>query len=110
MVLTLAQTGSVTLTDNNETELFNVSSIKHYATWLHVNQMVAGDKLVVRVFVFDDTGTIQRKYLDVEIVGAQTVPAIFIPFVPSGQYRVTIQQTEPFAGPFHTYNFQRYET
>jgi len=110
MVLTLAQTGAVVIVDNNETEVFNVSSIKHYATWLHVNQMVAGDKLVIRVFVFDDTGTIQRKYLDVELVGAQTVPAIFIPFVPSGQYRVTIQQTEPFAGPFHTYNFQRYET
>jgi len=110
MVLTLAQTGAIVITDNSETEVFNVSSIKHYATWLHVNQMVAGDKLVIRVFVFDDQSSVQRKYLDVEIVGAQTVPAIFIPFVPSGQYRVTIQQTEPFAGPFHTYNFQRYET
>ena len=110
MVLTLAQSGAVTIVNNNETELFNVSSIKHYATWLHVNQMVAGDKLVVRVYVQDDQTPISRKYLDVEIVGSQTVPAIFIPFVPSSSYRVTIQQTEPFGGPFHTYNFQRYET
>jgi len=110
MVLTLAQSGFVTLTDNNETELFNVASVKHYATWLHVNQMLAASKLVIRVFVLDDVSASQRKYLDVEIVGSQTVPAIFIPFVPSGSYRVTIQQTEPFGGPFHTFDFQRYET
>ena len=110
MVLTLEQTGSVVLVNNNETDLFNVGSIKHYATWLHVNQMVSGDKLVVRVYVEDDTQPQPRKYLDVEIVGGQTVPAIFIPFVPSSTYRVSIQMTEPFGGPFHTFNFQRYET
>lgn len=110
MVLTLAQTGTVTLVNNNETDLFNVSTIKHYATWLHVNQMVAADILIVRVYVYDDTTLTQRKYLDVQISGSQTVPAIFIPFVPSSQYRVTIQMTAPFGGPFHAFTFQRYET
>jgi len=101
MALTLATSGSQ-LTNGTEQEIINQTSLNHFATYIFANAMQNGDRLTIRVFVKDDQGAITRKYLDVEIIDAQITPAVFIPFVPATQYRITIQRT---GGSDRTYNF-----
>lgn len=106
MVLSLAGTGSV-LTNGTEQELFNITALAHYATWVFLpGAFTTGDAIVIRVYVLDNTGAVLSKYLDVQINGPQSSPAIFIPFVPANQYRVTIQRS---AGTDRTYNWSRYQ-
>lgn len=105
MVLTHAN-GSET-TDGTEQNLFAITAnLKHYATWLFTQNMVSGDTIQVRVYVRDENTPAERKYIDTEISGAQADPAFFIPFVPSLEYRVSIQRT---AGPDKLYTWVRSE-
>jgi len=101
MALTLAQQGSQ-LTNGTEQQIVNITSLNHFAAYIFTNAMQSGDRLTVRVFVLDDQGAITRKYLDVELIDVQVTPAVFIPFVPANQYRITIQRT---GGTDRTYNF-----
>jgi len=101
MALTLAQQGSQ-LTNGTEQEIVNLTSLNHFAAYIFTDPMVSGDRLTIRVYVLDDEGAVTKKYLDVELVDAQATPAVFIPFVPANQYRITIQRT---GGVDRTYNF-----
>jgi len=101
MALTLAQQGSI-LTNGTEQEIVNITSLNHFAAYIFTDSMVNGDRLTIRVFVLDDQGATTKKYLDVELIDAQITPAVFIPFVPANQYRITIQRT---GGPDRTHNF-----
>jgi len=92
MVLGLAASGNLT-TDGSEQTIFTQSSVNHYAIYIYTNNMQTGDELTIRVEVLDDDGVALRKYLDVALSGVQLSPAVFIPFVPTGQYKVTIQRT-----------------
>jgi len=101
MALTLAQQGSQ-LTTAAEIEIVNITSLNHFAAYIFTDPMQSGDRLTVRVFVLDDQGATTKKYLDVELIDVQATPAVFIPFVPANQYRITIQRT---GGVDRTYNF-----
>ena len=92
MVLGLAGDGNET-TNGSEQILFTQSSVNHYAAYIYTQNMQAGDELTIRVFVLDDDGVALRKYLDIALSGVQLSPAVFIPFIPTGQYRLTIQRT-----------------
>jgi len=92
MVLGLAASGNLT-TNGTEQILFTQSSVNHYAVYIYTQNMQAGDELTIRVFVLDDDGVTLRKYLDIALAGIQISPAVFIPFIPTGQYRCTIQRT-----------------
>lgn len=94
------------LTDGTEQNLFDITADKHFALWLFTHNMLAGDTIQVRVNVKDQNTTTMRKYIDTAISDAQTKPAFFIPFVPTKQYKVSIQRT---AGTDRTYTFQRIE-
>ncbi len=101
MALTLAQQGSL-LTNGTEQQIVNITSLNHFAAYIFTEAMVLNDKLTIRVFVLDDQGAVLRKYLDVELLDVQATPAVFIPFVPANQYRITLQRT---GGVDRTYNF-----
>jgi len=101
MALTLAQQGSQ-LTNGTEQEIVNITSLNHFAAYIFTDAMQSGDRLTVRVFILDDQGATTKKYLDVELLDVQVTPAVFIPFVPANQYRITIQRT---GGSDRTYNF-----
>jgi len=91
MALTFAN-GEVT-TDGTEQDIFDITADKHFATWIHFDQLIAGDTMQVRVYVIDTQDATERKYIDTEVAGAQSSPAYFIPFIPAKQYRVSIQRT-----------------
>lgn len=97
--------GEVT-TDGTEQDLFDITADKHFAAWLHFDQAIAGDTFQVRVYVLDQQDALMRKYIDTEIAGAQESPAFFIPFVPTKEYRVSIQRT---SATDRTISFQRAE-
>jgi len=101
MVLGLAGSGNVT-TNGTEQVVFTQSSVNHYAAYIYTQNMQVGDELTIRVFVLDDDGIALRKYLDIALTGVQLSPAVFIPFIPTGQYRLTIQRT---AGVDRNYTF-----
>jgi len=90
----------------SEANLFDITADKHFAMWLHTNLMVSGDTLQIRVYVKDENGSAMRKYIDTSLSDAQSDPSFFIPFVPTKQYRVSIQRT---AGTDRTYTWQRAE-
>jgi len=102
MVLGLAGNGAQ-LTNGSEQQIISQSSVNHYGTYIFTNEMVGGDQLTIRVYVLDNQGITLRKYLDIALNGIQLSPAVFIPFIPTGQYRVTIQRT---GGVDRTYNWE----
>ena len=93
MVLTHAN-GTLTTT-TSEDDLFSITTggPKHFATWIFLMNMTSTETFQIRVYVRDENTPAERKYIDTEVSGAQTDPAFFIPFVPSDQYRVSIQKT-----------------
>jgi len=104
MALTLNQSGNLT-TNGTEQQLFSVTSLNHFACYIFTEAMQAGDSLTIRVFVLDDDATTLRKYLDVTLLDVQASPAVFIPFLPTNQYRVTIQRV---GGVDRNYSFSLY--
>ena len=107
MVLTEGANGSI-VADGTEQNLFASQTVlKHYVTWLFVNNMVDGDELTVRTFVNDVNASLEKIYEEQIIFDSQSEVAVFLPFVPTDSYRVTIQQG---VGPFKTFTWVRYES
>jgi hypothetical protein len=102
MVLTYSH-GNVT-TDGSEQNLFDITSDSHFATWIFTHNMQSGDAVTIRVYVYDENTTTLRLYDLQGLVGVQSSPAIFIPFLPSRRYKVSIQRT---AGTDRLYSWQR---
>jgi len=44
--------GSV-LTDGTEQDLFDLTALQHYATWIFLDELLTGDSIQVRVFIQD---------------------------------------------------------
>jgi len=67
--------------------------------------MVAGDTVVIRVYVKDQNGATMRVWTQKTLTDAQTnEPVWFAPFLPTKQYKVTIQRT---AGTDRAFTWQR---
>lgn len=90
-----------------EQSLFDVTSDRHFATWIFANNMTSADTVEIKVYVKDTYGVgAMRVYTTQTLTGAQPDPAYFVPFVPSRQYKVTIKRT---AGTDRAYNWMRIE-
>lgn len=99
--------GNLTI-DGTEKNLFaSQTSLKNYATTVFLNSMADGDVIIIRVYVNDAQGTpAERLWLSATYVGAQSDPSIFIPFLPTDSYRVTIQRS---AGSITSADWMRLE-
>lgn len=93
-------------TDGTEQSLFDVTIDAHHACYLFTHNMVAGDSITVRVYIWDNEGSAYRKISTYLVENAQTEPAWFQSFLPSQQFKVTIQRT---AGTDRNYTWQRVE-
>ncbi len=84
--------GNLTTTAG-EQFFFDITALRHYATWIYMDNLTGGDSVQIRVYILDpnDTNTM-KKYLDVLISDAQSNPAFYIPWVPTGQYQVSVQR------------------
>ena len=96
--------GSV-LTDGTEQDLFDLTALQHYATWIFLDELLTGDSIQVRVFIQDPAdASAMKKYIDVLVSGAQSNPAFYIPWTPTEQYKVSVQR---FLGAEHTITWCR---
>ena len=99
--------GSTTIASlDTETDLFDVTNDKYFASWIFTNTMQTGDVIVITAYIKDEQGDTLRKYDTRTLRNSQADPAFFIPSTPTRQYKVTIQQT---AGTLRTFNWQRIE-
>ena len=86
--------------------LFDITSDRHYATWIFTHNMAAADILEVKVLIRDQNANVMRTYTTNLIEGVQTDPAFFIPYLPTKQYRVVIRRV---SGADKAYTWQRVE-
>lgn len=91
--MTIQFTSGSTTSTASEVNLFDITADEHFATWIFTHNMLSGDTVVIKVYVKDQNAGTMRLYLTATITNAQTDPAYHIPFVPTKQYRVTIQRT-----------------
>lgn len=84
--------GTITTTAGEDT-VFDITADEHFACWLFAHNMVSGDTVVIKIYVKDQNAGTMRLYLSKTLVDAQTEPAFHVPFVPTKQYKVTIQRT-----------------
>jgi len=97
--------GSITTTAV-EQNLFDITALKHFATTIFTHNMVAGDKVEIKVYKLDVNSAVMRSYRTKSLKDVQSDPATFIPFLPTSQYRITIKR---IAGVDRTFTWVRYE-
>ncbi len=84
--------GNIT-TSAGEQDFFDITALRHFATWVYVNNLSGGDSVQIRVYIQDpNDSNAMKKYIDVLISDAQSNPAFYIPWVPTQQYRVSVQR------------------
>lgn len=90
--MTLSEFDGTILANNTEQDLFNITTgPRHFAATVYLHNLVAGNIATIRVYIYDSNAGQSRKYDEFSYVGVQVQPAIFVPFLPTTQYRVTIQ-------------------
>ena len=103
--------GDITSSASEQT-LFDVSADEYFATWIFCHNMTGADVITVKVYVKDEHAssptTVLRVYESKSIAAADVsaAPAVFIPPVPTKEYKVTIQRT---AGSDRVYTWMRME-
>ncbi len=103
----------VTITDGStaistsEVNLFDETTLQHYATWIDCSIMGASDVYVIRLRVQDklSAGT-EREFLEETLTGVQDPPMFFIPYLPTDKYEVSMQKT---SGTDRTFLWRRVE-
>lgn len=86
----------------------------HYAGYVHLDTLASGDTVIIRIYkwetVDDDFLLYEEKtikYSDLKANETNDMVAVFLPFIPAEQYKVTIEQT---AGTLRTINFELFKT
>ena len=84
--------GNIT-TNATEQNLFDITALRHYATWIYLDNLLGGSSVQIRVSIQDpNDASSMKRYIDVLISDAQANPAFYIPWVPTQQYRVSVQR------------------
>lgn len=102
---TLSTDGTITTTAS-EANLFDITGQAHYATFIYMHNMQAGDTVVIKIYVKDVNAATMRLYQTVTKSDVQADPAGFIGFLFATQYKVSIQRT---AGTDRAFTWQRIE-
>ena len=67
--------------------------LQHYATWIFFQNLTITEEYEIVVYVNDpNPTTAERIYDTFTVSGAQSDPAVFIPFIPTDSYRVTAEK------------------
>lgn len=109
MALTEVAKGVIT-TDGLEQTIRNetVTGLAHFATYVNLKNMAAGDVIELRAYPYDPQGADNvETYRTFTYSGVQTDKKAFIPFIPALQYKVTIKR---IAGTDRSYNWVVYSS
>jgi hypothetical protein len=90
----------------SEVDLFDITVAGSHAFKIFLNNMVAGDKIRIRVYDWDDEGSTYRLQDEMIHENAQTLVSWVTPFVASQRYKVSLQR---LAGTDRDYNWCRIE-
>lgn len=90
----------------SEVDLFDINLAGSHAFKIFLNNMVAGDKIRIRIYDWDGEGAIYRLHEELIYENAQTLLSWMTVFVPSERYKVSLQR---LAGSDRTYNWTRIE-
>lgn len=86
--------GTITTT-TTEADLFDVSGDKDYSCWIFLQNMQAGDSYEFKVYVYnvgEPNMRIYRSETFTGSVGGTGEPAVFVPNLPTSQYKITVKR------------------
>ena len=85
--------GSETLTTTSAVSLFSTQTLlRYYATKIDLTNMISTSIITIRIF--DSVNAIEKIYDTQIFTGVQDIPEVFIPFLPSSNYRVSVQSVD----------------
>jgi len=80
----------VGLASISETFLFAAQTLlRYYATKIDLTNMISTSVITIRIY--DNINATERIYDTQVFQGVQDIPEVFIPFLPSSNYRVSVQ-------------------
>jgi hypothetical protein len=86
----------------------------NYALWVHLNELAGGDKVKLKSYKWDpmnlEYALYEQKTITYEdLKGTEDTPqtAVFLPFIPTEKYKVTLTQLE---GTLRNYSWELYKT
>ena len=93
--MVLAFTAGTYTTTSSEANMFSdVVADKAHGVLIFLHNMTASETFVFKIWLYDPNGTPAFRLFDeITISGVQAKPARYIPFIPSRQYRITVQRT-----------------
>lgn len=103
----LAESSGTILADGTEQTIFDTSSLTHFFAYVFLHNMIAGDTLIINIYIKDVNGATMRLVDTFQYDGAQTRKGVPIPYYPTSEYKLTIQQT---AGTNRNYTWAKYTT
>jgi len=95
------------LMNGSEQDLFpSEVGLKHYATKIFFDELVAGDEILVRIYSLDKFAAVEKRYRTTHVEGVQQDPELELNWIPSESYRVTCEQITQGAGGFKTITWE----
>ncbi len=81
------------LMNGTEQDLFvPKTNLNHYSVWLFMDELVAGDEIIVKVIVKDPNDSAEKSYRTTPVEGKLTDPAVLVNWIPMDFYKITLQQ------------------
>ncbi len=91
--MTLTFTDGTLTTTASEQTIVDLTADEHFAIWLFLHNMTSSETFRVKVYVKDQNTTTLRQFSTTDYTGVQASPAVFVPFLPTKEFKVTIQRT-----------------
>ena len=89
----LEANGSEALSDVDEEDLFATQTLlRYYATKVDLSNMIVTSIITIRIYDF--VNGVEKIYDTQIFTGVQDIPEVFIPFLPSSNYRVSVQSVD----------------
>ena len=85
--------GSITSVLSTEQDLFATQTpLRYYATKVDLTNMISTSVITIRIYDF--VNGVEKIYDTQIFTGVQDIPEVFIPFLPSLNYRVSVQSID----------------
>jgi hypothetical protein len=86
--------GTYTTTSSEANIFSDVVDTKVHGCLLFLHNMTSTETFVFKIYLYDPTGTPAFRLFDtITKTGVQSTPAYYVPFIPSRQYRISVQRT-----------------
>lgn len=106
--MALTETSGILAVTGTLADLFSSqTTLKFYATTIFFHNLLSGDSIEITIHIKDVNDTVERIYDQFTVSNVQPKPATFIPFLPTGSYRITARTV---AGVDRSITWTRHET